>query len=62
VIDPDTTTYFVGRETLVPADNPALSRWRMWLYTQLTANALSPAQYFHLTPNRVVELGTQVAI
>ena len=61
-IDPDTTTYFVGRETLVPADNPALSRWRMWLYTQLTANALSPAQYFRLTPNRVVELGTQVAI
>ncbi len=61
-IDPDSTTYFVGRETLVPADNPALSRWRMWLYTLLASNALSPAQYFRLTPNRVVELGAQVAI
>jgi KUP system potassium uptake protein len=62
VIDHDTTTYFVGRETLVPAETPALSRWRMWLYTQLAANAQSPAQYYRLTPNRVVELGTQVSI
>jgi len=62
VVDPDTTTYFVGRETLVPADTPALSRWRMWLYTQLASNAQSTAQYFRLTPNRVVELGAQVAI
>jgi len=62
VVDPDATTYFVGRETLVPAETPALSRWRMWLYTLLAANAQSPAQYFRLTPNRVVELGAQVAI
>jgi len=61
-VDPDTTSYFIGRETLVPADTPVLSRWRMWLYTELASNAQSPAQYFHLTPNRVVELGAQVAI
>lgn len=62
VIDLDTTTYFVGRDTLVPAETPAMSRWRMWLYTQLASNALPPAQYFRLTPNRVVELGAQIAI
>jgi KUP system potassium uptake protein len=45
-IDPETTTYFIGRETLVPGENPALPRWRCWLYMQLAANALSPARFW----------------
>jgi len=61
-VDPETTTFFIGRETLVPAEHPALGRWRTWLYMQLAANALSPARFYHLPPNRVVELGTQVTI
>ena len=61
-IDPETTTYFIGRETLVPSEHPTLPRWRTWLYIQLAANALSPARYYHLPPNRVVELGAQVTI
>ena len=61
-VDPETTSFFIGRETLVPAEHPALGRWRTWLYMQLAANALSPARFYHLPPNRVVELGTQVTI
>lgn len=61
-IDPETTTYFVGRETLVPAERPELGRWRTRLYMALASNALSSARYYRLTPNRVVELGTQVTI
>ena len=61
-VDPETTTFFIGRETLVPSENPALGTWRTWLYIQLAANALSPARFYHLPPNRVVELGTQVTI
>ena len=61
-VDVDTATFFVGRETLVPAEHPVLGRWRTWLYTQLASNALSPAKFYHLPPNRVVELGTQVTI
>jgi len=61
-VDLDSTTFFVGRETLVPAEHPVLGRWRTWLYTQLAQNALSPAKFYHLPPNRVVELGTQVTI
>jgi len=55
-------TFFVGRETLVPAENPALGGWRAWLYTRLASTALSPAKFYHLPPNRVVELGAQVTI
>jgi KUP system potassium uptake protein len=61
-IDVDTATFFIGRETLVPATRSALGRWRTWLYMQMASNALSPARFYHLPPNRVVELGTQVTI
>lgn len=61
-VDAETTTFFVGRETLVIGENPTLGRWRTWLYIQLASNALSPARFYRLPPNRVVELGTQVSI
>ena len=62
VIDVDTATFFIGHETLVPAEHSELGRWRTWLYMQLASNALSPARFYHLPPNRIVELGTQVMI
>jgi KUP system potassium uptake protein len=62
VIDVDHTTFFVGRETLVPSAHPALGRWRTWLYMQLAGNALAPARFYCLPPNRVVELGAQITI
>ena len=61
-IDVDHTTFFVGRETLVPSQHPLLGRWRTWLYIQLAGNALSPARFYCLPPNRVVELGAQITI
>jgi len=61
-IDSETTTFFIGRETLVPAEHSVLPRWKSWLYMQLASNALSPARFYHLPPNRVVELGAQVTI
>jgi KUP system potassium uptake protein len=62
VIDVDTATFFIGHETLVPAEHSELGRWRTWLYMRLASNALSPARFYHLPPNRVVELGAQVSI
>ncbi len=61
-LDIETTTFFIGHETLVPADHPALGTWRTWIYMRLAATALSPARFYHLPPGRVVELGTQVSI
>jgi KUP system potassium uptake protein len=61
-LEPDATTYFLGRETLVPGERPSMKSWRVSLYMWLASNALSPARFFHLPPGRVVELGTQVSI
>ncbi|HWA92434.1 MAG TPA: potassium transporter Kup [Rhizomicrobium sp.] len=61
-IDVDNTSFFVGRETLVAGSRPGLSRWRVGLYTWLASNALAPAKFYRLPPNRVVELGAQITI
>ena len=61
-LDVSTATFFIGRETLVPAEHSDLSGWRNWLYRTMAGGALSPARFYHLPPNRVVELGTQVTI
>jgi KUP system potassium uptake protein len=61
-LDVDISTFFLGRETLVPSSKPTLPHWRIALYMWLASNALSPAKFFRLPPNRVVELGAQVAI
>ena len=62
VLEMDSVTFFLGRETLVPGEHPSLPRWRVALYMWLASNALSPARYYHLPPGRTVELGTQVTI
>jgi KUP system potassium uptake protein len=62
MLDVDTATFFIGRETLVPAERPEMGLWRTRLYIFLASAALSPARFYHLPPNRVVELGAQVTI
>jgi KUP system potassium uptake protein len=61
-LDLDTATFFIGRETLVRGERSELSRWRNRLYRAMAGAALSPARFYHLPPNRVVELGTQITI
>jgi KUP system potassium uptake protein len=61
-IDVTTTTFFIGRETLVASDHSTLGQWATRIYLRLAASALSPARFYRLPPNRLVEFGTQIAI
>ncbi|HEY3637393.1 MAG TPA: potassium transporter Kup [Rhizomicrobium sp.] len=61
-LDLPNTTFFIGHETLVPSNPPVLGKWRTLLYIHLVSTALSPARFYRLPPNRVVEMGTQVTI
>jgi KUP system potassium uptake protein len=61
-IDIEETTFFVRRETLVPARRSALAKWRRKLFIRLYASALEAAQFYRLPPGRVVELGSQTEI
>jgi len=62
VLDLDATTFFIRRETLVPARNSAMPQWQTKLFIRLYASALEAAQFYRLPPGRVVELGSQTEI
>jgi KUP system potassium uptake protein len=60
--DPMTTTYYLGRQTLLTTGHSKLNRWRKRVFTFLARNARPPTDFFHLPPNRVVELGVQIQL
>ena len=60
--DPMLASYFLGRETLVQAAVPKMSRWRQWLFTLMARNAVPATEFFRIPSDRVVELGVRVAI
>jgi len=60
--DPATTSYFLGRETLLTTGKGRMMRWRKSLFRFLSRNAEPATAYFGLPPGRVVELGMQVEL
>jgi KUP system potassium uptake protein len=56
------TTFFLGRERLVPHIKPGMAMWRERLFFFMFRNANSAADFFKIPANRVVEFGTQVEI
>ncbi|MDX2193388.1 MAG: potassium transporter Kup [Gemmatimonadales bacterium] len=61
-LPPMQTTYYLGRETLLPGGNAKMARWRKQLFILMQRNAQSAASFFSLPPNRVVEMGAQIQL
>ncbi len=62
-LKPMATTYFLGRESLVPSPGgPGMARWRERLFAFMSQNARSPTSYFDLPPNQVVEIGARIEL
>ncbi|GAC1524796.1 MAG: potassium transporter Kup [Ramlibacter sp.] len=61
-IDPDTTSYFLSRPTVVASAHPQMSVWRERLFSLMLTNATSVANYYQLPNSAVVELGSRVEI
>ncbi len=59
---PMQTSYFVGRETVVPASVPKLRFIRRWVFLFMARNAVSATEFFRIPSDRVVELGVRIAI
>jgi KUP system potassium uptake protein len=57
---PMETSYYLGRERLLPTGIARMMCWRKKLFVFMSRNAQSAAQFFGLPPNRVVELGAQI--
>jgi KUP system potassium uptake protein len=61
-LSPMQTSYFLGRETLIPSKRPGMAMWREHLFSVMSRNARTATSFFALPPNRVVELGAQIEI
>jgi KUP system potassium uptake protein len=60
--DIETTTFFLGRETVIATRNPGMALWREQLFAYLARNAYPATALFRLPPERVVEIGSQIEI
>jgi KUP system potassium uptake protein len=56
------TSFFLGRETLIPAKKPGMAAWREAIFSWMSRNARSATSFFRIPPNLVVELGAQVEL
>ncbi len=62
VCEPSTTSYYLGRETLLTNGTAKMSVWRKMFFAFISRNALPATNYFAIPPGRVVELGMQVEL
>jgi KUP system potassium uptake protein len=57
---PGSTSYYLGRETLLATKKSGMQPWRKALFSFISRNSRSATQYFGIPPDRVVELGMQI--
>jgi len=60
--NPMTTSYFLGRETLIPTRQPGMAIWREHIFASMMRNSSSASVFFNLPANQVIELGAQVEL
>ncbi len=61
-LKPMDTTYYLGRERLLPIGDTNFARWRKKLFVFMSRNSRPATDFFGLPPNRVIELGAQLEI
>ncbi len=60
--DVSKATFFMGRETLLPAPRPAMMPWRYEIFAFMSRNALRAQHFFRIKASQVIELGYEVEI
>jgi KUP system potassium uptake protein len=60
IAKPAETTYYLGRENLIPSGSKPIAGWRKRLFIFMQRNARPATEFFGIPPNRVVELGAQM--
>jgi KUP system potassium uptake protein len=59
---PSETTYFLGRETVIPNKHPGMALWRERVFAFMVRNAQPATAHFKLPPERVIEIGAQIEL
>lgn len=56
------TSFFLGRRTLVADPNSGMPLWQDRIFIFLAKNSSNATEFFHIPTNRAVELGAQVSV
>ena len=62
VIDLMSTSFFLGRKTVVATSRKGFGRLQDRLFILLSKNAANPTDFFQIPPGRVLEMGAQVSV
>lgn len=61
-VDIGQTSFFLSRRSLRPAARSGIALWQTMFFIALARSAEDATTYFHIPTDRVVEVGTQVAV
>ena len=61
-VDPEQSTFFLGKETLIVTQRPGMALWRERLFALLSRNARRATHFFRLPSHRVCELGAEIEL
>ena len=58
----ETTSFYIGRESLAIAEKSAMARWRANLFLFMSRNAADATSFFSLPADQVIEVGVRLVI
>ena len=59
----ESITFFLGRETLIATRrNGGMAMWREHIFSFMARNSYRATQFFHIPPEQVIEIGSQVEL
>ncbi|MEY4065376.1 MAG: potassium transport protein Kup [Pseudomonadota bacterium] len=61
-IEPNDTTFFLGREIVLATQKTGMAIWREKIFAFMGRNAQSPVTYYKLPAKQVMEVGIQIEI
>ncbi len=61
-LNPETTSYYIGRENLVIAEPSSMARWRASFFMFMSRNSADATSFFRLPADRVIEIGVRLEI
>ncbi len=61
-LDPQTASFYIGRENLVIAEPSSMARWRANLFLFMSRNAADATSFFRIPPEQVIEVGVRLGI
>ncbi len=56
------TTFFTSRENVISGRRPGMAPWRDHLFAFLARNSMAATAFYRIPDNRLIEIGTRVAI